>query len=87
MLPKSLLPACSNDLTAASKLSVAFRTSPRSVWILPKIAWMVPNDFKNAISAINFGEPVVLRAPRAEISTSLCGLANMLTQVKLANAA
>jgi pilus assembly protein CpaE len=52
-----------------------------------KIAWMVPNDFKNAISAINFGEPVVLRAPRAEISTSLCGLANMLSSVKLANAA
>ena len=26
-----------------------------------KIAWMVPNDFKNAIAAINFGEPVVLR--------------------------
>jgi len=43
-----------------------------------KIAWMVPNDFKNAISAINFGEPVVLRAPKAEISTSLCGLAGIL---------
>ncbi len=43
-----------------------------------KIAWMVPNDFKNAISAINFGEPVVLRAPKAEISTSLCGLAGTL---------
>jgi pilus assembly protein CpaE len=52
-----------------------------------KIAWMVPNDFKNAISAINFGEPVVLRAPKSEISTSLHGLANMLSQVKLANAA
>ena len=38
-----------------------------------KIAWMVPNDFKNAIAAINFGEPVVLRAPRSEISTSLIG--------------
>src|SRR5438067_11227984 len=43
-----------------------------------KISWMVPNDFKNAIGAINFGEPVVLRAPRAEISTSLQGLANSL---------
>jgi pilus assembly protein CpaE len=40
-----------------------------------KIAWMVPNDFKNAIAAINFGEPVVLRAPRSEISTSLSALA------------
>jgi pilus assembly protein CpaE len=43
-----------------------------------KISWMVPNDFKNAISAINFGEPVVLRAPRADISTSLTELAGSL---------
>jgi pilus assembly protein CpaE len=43
-----------------------------------KISWMIPNDFKNAIAAINFGEPVVLRAPRSEISTSLIGLANSL---------
>ncbi|HZN66300.1 MAG TPA: AAA family ATPase [Tepidisphaeraceae bacterium] len=43
-----------------------------------KISWMVPNDFKNAIAAINFGEPVVLRAPRAEISTSLVALATQL---------
>ena len=43
-----------------------------------KIAWMVPNDFKNAIAAINFGEPVVIRAPRTEISTSLAGLAGAL---------
>src|SRR4051794_34290481 len=43
-----------------------------------KISWMVPNDFKNAIAAINFGEPVVLRAPRSEISSSLLGLANTL---------
>jgi hypothetical protein len=40
---------------------------------------MVPNDFKNAIAAINFGEPVVLRAPRAEISTSLIGLSGTLS--------
>jgi pilus assembly protein CpaE len=40
-----------------------------------KIAWMVPNDFKNAIGAINFGEPVVLRTPRAEMSVSLRELA------------
>ena len=45
-----------------------------------KIAWMIPNDFKNAIAAINYGEPVVLRAPRSEISTSLLGLTNQLTQ-------
>ena len=43
-----------------------------------KIAWMVPNDFKNAIAAINFGEPVVIRAPRSEISTSLTALAGAL---------
>lgn len=43
-----------------------------------QIAWMVPNDFKNAIAAINFGEPVVIRAPRSDISTSLIGLANTL---------
>lgn len=44
-----------------------------------KISWMVPNDFKSAIGAINFGEPVVLRTPRAEISQSLRGLAQSLT--------
>jgi pilus assembly protein CpaE len=43
-----------------------------------KISWSVPNDFKNAIAAINFGEPVVLRAPRSEISMSLTGLATLL---------
>ena len=36
-----------------------------------KVSWLVPNDFKNAIAAINFGEPVVLRAPRSEMSVSL----------------
>jgi pilus assembly protein CpaE len=44
-----------------------------------KISWMIPNDFKNAIAAINYGEPVVLRAPRSEISTSLQGLAGQLS--------
>ena len=43
-----------------------------------KISWMVPNDYKNAIAAINYGEPVVIRAPRAEISTALAGLATAL---------
>jgi len=43
-----------------------------------QISWMVPNDFKNAIDAINLGEPCVLRAPRAEISTSLSGLAQLI---------
>ncbi len=43
-----------------------------------KISWLVPNDFKNAIAAINYGEPVVIRAPKAEMSTSLIGLADAL---------
>lgn len=43
-----------------------------------KIDWMLPNDFKNAIAAVNFGQPVVLRAPRAELSTSLKGLSGTL---------
>jgi len=43
-----------------------------------KVSWSVPNDFKNAITAINYGEPVVLRAPRADISDSLHGLVQML---------
>lgn len=43
-----------------------------------KIAWTIPNDFRNTMAAINFGEPVVLRTPRAEISASLGGLATSL---------
>jgi pilus assembly protein CpaE len=43
-----------------------------------KISWMVPNDFKNAIAAINYGEPVVIRAPRSEMSVALKGLAETL---------
>ena len=43
-----------------------------------EIAWSIPNDFKTAIAAINYGEPVVLRAPRSEMSTSLTGLAQLL---------
>jgi len=44
-----------------------------------KISWAVPNDFKNAIAAINYGEPVVLRAPRSEMAMSLTGFADMLS--------
>jgi pilus assembly protein CpaE len=43
-----------------------------------KVGWTVPNDFRNALAAINVGEPVLLRAPRAEISSSLCQLASDL---------
>ena len=45
-----------------------------------EIGWMVPNDYKNAIAAINYGEPVVLRSPRSEMSLSLRGLAARLTE-------
>ena len=47
-----------------------------------KIAWMIPNDFKNAIASINYGEPVVLRAPRSEISTSIQGLVAQLAAAR-----
>ena len=43
-----------------------------------KIMWTVPNDFKTAISAINLGEPLVLHAPKTEISQALIGLAREL---------
>jgi pilus assembly protein CpaE len=44
-----------------------------------KVAWTIPNDFKNAIMSINFGEPVVLRAPKSEISQNLVQLAGILS--------
>lgn len=44
-----------------------------------KVSWLIPNDFKNAMSAINFGEPVVLRVPRSEMSVSLVQLAGMIS--------
>ncbi len=44
-----------------------------------QINWTVPNDFKTAINAINFGEPVVLRSPKAEMSMSLRSFAQSLS--------
>jgi pilus assembly protein CpaE len=52
-----------------------------------KISWMIPNDFKNAIAAINYGEPVVLRSPRSEMSQSLTELAQSLEIRQAKNAA
>jgi pilus assembly protein CpaE len=52
-----------------------------------KISWMVPNDFKNAIAAINYGEPVVLRAPRSDMSMSLIELAQTLQTKQIKDAA
>ena len=46
--------------------------------IYDQLNWSIPNDFKTTMSAINYGEPVVLRSPRAEIATSLTGLAHLL---------
>jgi pilus assembly protein CpaE len=43
-----------------------------------KLAWMVPNDFRNAIAAVNFGEPVVLRAPRSDMAQSLAELSQFI---------
>lgn len=46
-----------------------------------KIAWTLPNDFKNAIAAANLGEPVVIRAPRSEFGGSLTRLASSLNGI------
>ncbi len=43
-----------------------------------KINYLIPNDFKSAIAAINYGDPMVLSNPRAEISASLLELASSL---------
>lgn len=45
-----------------------------------QLGWMIPNDFKNAISAVNYGQPVVLRAPKSEMGVSLKGLASALVE-------
>jgi pilus assembly protein CpaE len=52
-----------------------------------KISWLVPNDFKTAISAINYGEPFVVSSPRTEISTAISEFGKMLMGNKVALAA
>jgi pilus assembly protein CpaE len=47
-----------------------------------KISWMLPNDYKNAIAAVNYGEPLIMRAPRSEICESFAGLTQMLNGKK-----
>lgn len=42
------------------------------------IDWSIPNDFRSAIESINFGQPVVLRSPKAELSSNLVQLAHAL---------
>lgn len=41
-----------------------------------KLEWLIPNDFKSAIGAINYGEPVVLRSPKSEMTSCLNALAD-----------
>ncbi|GIW77173.1 MAG: transcriptional regulator [Phycisphaerae bacterium] len=43
-----------------------------------KISWLIPNDFKTAIAAINYGEPFVISTPRAEISQCISEFGQML---------
>ncbi len=43
-----------------------------------EIDYMIPNDFKTAIAAINYGEPAVRRHPRAEMSIALKKIADDL---------
>jgi pilus assembly protein CpaE len=42
------------------------------------IAWTIPNDYRTAVECLNYGEPAVLRYPRAEVSGSLMRLAGVL---------
>ncbi|MGC4033826.1 MAG: AAA family ATPase [Tepidisphaeraceae bacterium] len=52
-----------------------------------KISWLVPNDFKTAIAAINYGEPFVVSSPRAEISQAITEFGQFLMNKKAAMAA
>ncbi len=54
-----------------------------------KIAHFIPNDFKTAITAINLGEPFVVRAPKSDLSRSHVELAELLSgkEAKAAQAA
>ena len=52
-----------------------------------KISWLIPNDFKTAISAINYGEPFVVSAPRSEISQSIIEFGQTLMTRSMTQAA
>lgn len=43
-----------------------------------EIGWTIPNDYKTALAAINYGEPAVVRSPKAEMSVSLKRFADSL---------
>jgi pilus assembly protein CpaE len=48
-----------------------------------KVFWMIPNDYKTVISAIDAGNPAILRSPRAKISQSIDLLARELLKGSL----
>jgi len=52
-----------------------------------KISWLIPNDFKTAINAINYGEPFVVSNPRVEISQCLADFGQQLMGKNIARAA
>ncbi|MGN6504081.1 MAG: nucleotide-binding protein [Tepidisphaeraceae bacterium] len=52
-----------------------------------KISWLIPNDFKTCISAINYGEPFVTSTPRAEISQCITDFGHLLVGKGVAKAA
>ena len=43
-----------------------------------KVFWMIPNDYKTVISAIDAGNPAVIRSPKAKMSQSIDQLAREL---------
>lgn len=45
-----------------------------------KVFWMIPNDYKTVISAIDAGNPAVVRSPRAKMSQSIDQLARELSK-------
>jgi pilus assembly protein CpaE len=52
-----------------------------------KISWLIPNDFKTAIAAINYGEPFVISTPRAELSQCITEFGQLLMGKQVAQAA
>jgi len=52
-----------------------------------KISWLIPNDFKTAISAINYGEPFVISSPKAELSQCIIEFGQLLMGKQMAQAA
>lgn len=52
-----------------------------------KISWLIPNDFKTAISAINYGEPFVISSPRTELSQCISEFGQFLMGKQISQAA